>query len=86
MDACEHLVGFVDQAQVEGRRLTQPLEAAFAASVLAAGDEDAGCGQVHVVVRCFVRLDVEQVAQFALPLAEQRTRHDDEHSALALGE
>ena len=86
MDASEYLVGFVDQAQVERRRLAQPLEAALAAGVLAPGNEDARRRDIHVAIGGFQRLHAEQFAQFVLPLAEQRPRHDDEHSALAFGQ
>ena len=86
MNAGEHFVGFVDEEQLEGRRLLQALEAAFAAGELAPGDEHAGCRDVHVVVARVPRVDAEEIAQFGLPLAKQRSRHDDEHPARAFGQ
>ena len=83
VDAGEHLVRFVDQAQVERRRLAQPLAAPLAARVLAPGDEHARRGHVHAAVRRVPDLHPEQLAQLALPLAEQGPRHHDQHAAPA---
>ena len=83
MNAGEHFVGFVDQAEIEGRRLGQPLGAAPAARILPAGKEHAW--PVDVGSRGFLRLDGEQVEEFLLPLPEQRSRQHDEDARCAFG-
>ena len=84
VNAGEHLVGFVDEEQLERRRLLQALETALAAGELASGDEHAGCRDIHVVVARVPGVDAEEIPQLGLPLAKQRSRHDDERPAHAL--
>ena len=79
VDAGEDLMGFVDQAEVEGRRPAQACEPRVRADVLAPGEEDAGASDVDVRVRRLDGLDAEQRVELVLPLSLQRARHDDEH-------
>ena len=72
-------MGFVDQAEVEGRRPAQACEPRVRADVLAPGEEDAGAADVDVRVRRLDGLDAEQRVELMLPLSQQRARHDDEH-------
>ena len=85
VDSGEDFVGFVDQAEVPGCG-RQALCACLATGVLAAGEEDAIAFGVDRWICGFVRLDIEEVDQFGLPLAEEGTRHDDEDARCALGE
>ena len=84
MDAGEHLVGFVDQAEIEGRPRRQAFEPAAAACVLATDQENARTGDVDLLVRRLRRSNAEQVVEFVLPLPQQRTRHHHENPARSL--
>ena len=85
VDSGEDFVCFVDEAEVPGGG-GEACGACFATGVLAAGEEDAVAFGVDGRVCGFVRLDVEEVDQFGLPLAEERSGHHDEDARGALGE
>ena len=85
VDSGEDFVGFVDQAEVPGGG-REACGACFAAGVLAACEEDAISFGVDRWIGGFVRLDVEEVHQFGLPLAEEGAGHHDEDARGALGE
>ena len=78
VDAGEDFMGFVDQAEIEGRRPAQACEPRVRADVFAPGEEDAGGSDVDVRVRRLDGLNAEQRVELVLPLSEQRARHDDE--------
>ena len=79
VNAGEDLMGFVDQAQIEGRRPAQACEPRVRSDVLAPGEEDARATDVDGSVRRLDGLDAEQRVELMLPLSEQGARHDDEH-------
>ena len=62
MYAGEHLVRFVDEAQIERRRMAQALEAAIAAGIFATNHEHARRSHIHIGVGSVEGIDAEQLA------------------------
>ena len=81
----EDFVGLVDQAEVPGRG-REARRSRLATRVLAPREKDALPFGVDRRIGGLDRLDIEQVDQLGLPLAEERTRHHDEDARRALGE
>ena len=84
VDAGEHLVRLVDEAEVKGRRFAQAAVPSLAAGILPAHQEDPIGGKIGLGVCSFNRFDAEQERQLVLPLPKQRSRHDDEDAGSAL--
>ena len=84
MDAGEHLVRLVDEAQVERRRFAQAPVTGFAAGILPSHQENPVGRKIGFGLRCFHGLDAEQEREFVLPLPKQRSRHHDEDAGGSL--
>ena len=78
VDAGEHLVRLVDEAQVERRRVAQTPVTRFAAGVFPPDQEYAIGVEIGVGSCGLHRLDAKQVRQLVLPLPEQGPWQDDE--------
>lgn len=71
----ENLVRLVDDHQVERRRGQERRRTALAPRELAPDQIDAGAEEARVVLS---RLDAEELKQLALPLPDERLRHDQQ--------
>ena len=85
VDAGEHLVRLVDDAQVERRRSRQSFRTRGAARVLAPDQKHAGGRNLAAGVGSLQRRDAEQGVELILPLSQERLGDDDEDSLGALG-
>ena len=85
VDAGEHLVRLVDDAQIERRGSRQPLRTGGAARVFAPDQKHAGRGNLAAVVGRLQRGNAEQGVQLVLPLSQERLGDDDEDPLDALG-
>ena len=85
VDAGEHLVRLVDDAQVERRGSRQPFRTGGAARVFAPDQEHAGRRNLAAVVGRLQRGNAEQGVQLVLPLTQERLRDHDEDALGALG-
>ena len=81
----EDFVRLVDQAEVP-RRGREARCSCLATGILAPREKDALPFGVDRRIGGLERLDIEQVDQLGLPLAEQRTRNHNENARRALGE
>ena len=80
MNAGEDLVGFVDQAEIEGRRPATGARTPVSAPTYSRpARKTPGAADVDVRVRRLDGLDAEQRVELVLPLSLQRARHYDEH-------
>ena len=81
----EDLVRLVDQAEIPGRG-REARRPGLATGVLAPREKDALPFGIDRRIGALDRVDIEQVDQLGLPLAEERARNDNEDARRALGE
>ena len=84
VDASEHFVGLVDQAQVEGRRRRQSRGTGITTRRFTSDEEHSGARHIDRRVCSFDGFDSKQRVELVLPLSEQWSRNDDENPGGAL--
>jgi hypothetical protein len=78
MQSGENLMGFVDDGEIERRDGAELGRAALASGEFPANQIHAWRREARLVFNC---LDAEQIQELALPLADQRLRHDQQDAS-----